>query len=457
MRIDLNRYIRAFKSLPPPVKEAEVQAEMFDEILVGSRSGELRTLQNYVKTAYYVRVTGEKTGTAYTERMDEDPHEVIVRALANSEYASDAVPARMHPPYPAPLRIIDDEQPEGVVQLWGTARELEKIASGLDCRVKRVSDCWVRKTTRRSRVVNSKGLDTYLENTYFKAVISVVAYGDGGKVCVGKAETTSKKLSGINLEDLARRAVGQATIQIGKQTEVNTGVYDAVLSNVVTRNILATAWQEFVGTYMVNGSSIYKGEIGERIGSTALSITDAPEHPMWGYNQAVDCEGTVCEKKAIVKEGRLVTPLHNLESAARAGHRPTGNAGRSALMSGSVPVNIITVPAVLYIEPGEDSVEKLTEKMGDGIYLTYSLDTFHSINIASGEFAIPCGGVVYRGGEKVGVVDQLTMVGNVKDLFTSIERVANDLTFEEFIGKSYSYGGPSLLVRQMKFAGRGAG
>jgi PmbA protein len=97
----------------------------------------------------------------------------------------------------------------------------------------------------------------------------------------------------------------------------------------------------------------------------------------------------------------------------------------------------------------------MIQTMDTGIYLTYSLDVFHSINIASGEFSIPCGGVVYKDGKPVGIADQLTIAGNLRDLLKDIRAVGNDLTLEEFMFyHNYSYGGPSLLVDQLAFASK---
>ena len=100
-------------------------------------------------------------------------------------------------------------------------------------------------------------------------------------------------------------------------------------------------------------------------------------------------------------------------------------------------------------------MDDMLQQMGNGIYLTYSLDVFHSINIASGEFSIPCGGILYQDGKPVGTADQLTIAGNLRDLFRDVLAVGNDLTLEEFMFyHNYSYGGPSLLVKELSFSSK---
>ena len=192
-------------------------------------------------------------------------------------------------------------------------------------------------------------------------------------------------------------------------------------------------------------------ELRAEVGSPLLNVTNAPDHPLTGYCLPVDHEGSACPKTAVVKDGKLANPLYTLSSAKKAGAASTGSAGRIAQMTGITPINITTVPAVIYIEPGGRTQEELIAEMGDGLFLTYCLDTFHAINLTSGEFSIPCGGVYYREGRPVGTVSQMIMAGNLRDMFRNIASLGDDLTFEEFYFKNYCYGGPSMLVKGLAF------
>jgi PmbA protein len=222
-----------------------------------------------------------------------------------------------------------------------------------------------------------------------------------------------------------------------------------VLSNQVTRNIMITAWMAFTKERMKSGNSPFRLEQKE-LASKPVNLVDDPTPAGWSVDYRLDSEGSFCEKTHILRGGVLENPLATLSSGVS-----TGNAGRIAGLSGTTPINLITVPSCIYIEAGESSVQELLREMGDGIYLTYSLDVFHSINIASGEFSIPCGGIVYKDGKPVGTADQLTIAGNLRDLFRDILAVGNDLTLEEFMFyHNYSYGGPSLLVKELSFSSK---
>ena len=260
-------------------------------------------------------------------------------------------------------------------------------------------------------------------------------------------------LKDLDCRALAAKALATADLSDGGGTlapaAVPSGKYAAVLSNQVTRNIMITAWMSFVRERMESGNSAFSMN-QPLAASEKVSLVDNPCPPNWSVDYRLDSEGTLCEKTDILRNGTLVTPLSTLSSGTS-----SGNAGRIAGLSGTTPINLITIPSCIYIESGDSTVEEMLQQMGDGIYLTYSLDVFHSINIASGEFSIPCGGILYKDGKPVGTADQLTIAGNLRELFRDILAVGNDLTLEEFMFyHNYSYGGPSLLVKELSFSSK---
>jgi PmbA protein len=389
-----------------------------------------------------------------SENLEEDAYALIGQALECAAHSQAREPEAFHAEGET-LRMVTGEDRWGLRHLQEAARELSQAALGMPG-VGAVEEISLRKIAYARRVLNSWGLDRYLENTYYSATLSLRPKRAKGGSPLGQVTALASSLDCLELSKLASVALVEANRIDGggnlSQIALPSGRYPAVLANAVAKNIMITAWQAFTGANLLSGASAFPLKPDLQVGSPSLSIIDDPRPAGWGANWCLDSEGTMCCKKDIVKQGRLVTPLHTLESAKRAGHAPTGNAGRVALLSGVTPINLIAIPSCIYIEPGSDSPEKLLERMGDGVYLTYSLDVFHSINISSGEFSIPCGGVHFRGGRPVGTVDQLTIAGNLKQLFADILAAGNDLALEEFMFyKNYCYGGPSLLLKGLSF------
>lgn len=439
----LNRYVDAFASLPEGIEWAEANADCREDVTLSIRGGKAAECQSAAKTAIYLRVSdGQREGTVYTENLEDDPQALLLSALKNARLCGQGGSSPIH-------RGGTEHRGESlradVQTMLETGASLEREV--LQNQGVHVLELTVRGSSAERQVVNSRGLNRSHAHSYYFLTLTVELDRPASPYPRAQVKASARQLDDIDLAALAARAVSKAALSDGcgllPRVTLPSGSYDCVLSAAVTCNILATAWQEFSGAAMTAGAAIYRPEQGAVIGSAALNMTDSPHVPGWGYNLALDSEGTINTSKAIVRQGRLVSPLHTLTSSDGAAG---GNAGRAALLTGVTPVSIITIPSIFYIEPGDQPPEALISAMGSGVHLTYSLDVFHSINITSGEYSIPCGGIIYRNGCPIGITSQMTMAGNLRDLFGGILAAGNDLTLDEFQYKNYCYGGPSLLI-----------
>jgi PmbA protein len=452
MKINLDAYRETFSHLPANVSAAEVCADLKEELNIAVCNGVQTAGESFSRTTLYLRASGDKTGTILTENLDEDPYVLIEKALEGAAFSQAEQAEPMNDGGHGCVITGDDSAT--AAQLREAACELEQVAMVLPG-VATIEKCSLRKTVTARRVMNSKGMDLYLEHTGYLATLSVRVKREHGRGPVGKTEMYVSMLSQLDFQRMAKIALENANRMDGggslQPVSVPSGTYRALLSADVTRNIMITAWMAFAGDRIQNGTSVFKPEM-EQIAAPRLCIVDDPTPPNWSVNYGLDSEGTLCRKKYVVKDGKLESPLCTKISNPDS---PGGNAGRIAGLSGTTPINLITVPSCIYVENGDSTVDEMIQTMDTGIYLTYSLDVFHSINIASGEFSIPCGGVVYKDGKPVGIADQLTIAGNLRDLLKDIRAVGNDLTLEEFMFyHNYSYGGPSLLVDQLAFASK---
>lgn len=450
MELNLNAYQAAFANLPANVKEAEVCADGHEELLIHVSGGIQTGSENFSKTTLYLRATGEKTGTVLTERLNDDPYQLMQKALDCASYSQAEVPEVMN--VSDSCHIVTGDASASPAQILAAACRLEQDAQALEG-VVAVTECFVRKTTLARRVLNSKGLDRFLEHTGYIASVRVKAKRPQGGP-MGTAESYVDTLTELDTKALAAKALYNADLCDGggslTPVSIPSGKYAAVLSNQVVRNMMITAWMAFTEERMRSGNSAFPRNPEGPIASELVNMVDDPTPANWSVDYRLDSEGTLCQKTDILRNGRLVQPIATLSSGVS-----SGNAGRIAGLSGTTPINLIPIPSCTYIEAGESSVEEMLQQMGNGIYLTYSLDVFHSINISSGAFSIPCGGIVYRDGKPVGTVDQLTIAGNLRDLLKDIQAVGNDLTLEEFMFyHNYSYGGPSLLVKELAFSSK---
>ena len=447
--IDLSRYQRAFQALPAGIRRAEVNAERIRRTTVHIRKGSAESSEAYDQTKYYVRAGRDRLGLVYTEKPDEDAAEVLRRAAENAEWAGRGPASPMNGPELSRQERQSGSEPtvSGMIAL-GAA--VEKRLARAD-----ILDLSVTATTREMHTVNTLGLDTGLETRWVELYAMISLPRKGMQPSVTETNMSAAAWQELSPDAFASKALRQAESYDGGGLPPMTvvgGKQDCVMTGQVMRNILMTAWRAFSLEAMQSGGSCFKSA-GETVGSPAVKLVNAPSHALSGKCWPVDSEGTPMAETVVVESGRLVHPLTTLVSASKAGLRSGGCAGRVPCMTGNVPIALTTVPGMFYLSPEAGvTQESLIRRMKTGLVLTYSLDLFHSVSIASGAFSVPCGGYYVKDGVPVGSVSQMTVAGTLRELFSGVEAVADDLDFDDFYFKNYCVGSPSALMRGLVFA-----
>ncbi|MBN1257765.1 MAG: TldD/PmbA family protein [Planctomycetes bacterium] len=163
--------------------------------------------------------------------------------------------------------------------------------------------------------------------------------------------------------------------------------------------------------------------LGKEIGGKGLNIVDDGSYGHTIGTQKVDDEGTPTGKTYLVREGVLSGHLHSLETAAKMGAKPTGNAraiGRS--------VSPLVRMTNTYIEGGETSFEEMLKGIDKGIYACHALggQTMMEMFTFSAAHA-------YRieNGQVGELIRDVTLSGNVFETLKNIEGFGNDFRLIE--------------------------
>jgi len=433
----LQKYREAFQRLPEGCTGAEVNALFEEKTSVTCVRGELTQCQASEASRLYLRATGSSTGMVYTENLELDPYLLIGQALENASGVEGGCPQPM-------LCGVRDKKLSDAVAESGAAGLID-LAGKLSLN-SMVEECSVSRIVRHSIVLNSCGTETEIKAPVCIASVSVQGNGEGN---LKISRLSRKNLTETDADEMLRRLEAEKALEHGelKYITLPGGCYDAVLSSAVTVNIMNTAWQLFAQRLMNCGRSSLR--IGDTLGSRKLFITDAAGTPESGFDFAIDMEGVRGPAQlCLVEAGVVKDSLRTLAEGSS-----TGCAGRSDLLSGNIHTELISIPRNIWIHGGEKSPEELISQMGTGIHLTYSMDEFHSLNIARGTFSIPCGGVYYENGKAIGRLQQMNLYGSFRELFGGLEEVGNDISMKPMeIYNSYCFGGPSMLIRKANFA-----
>jgi PmbA protein len=152
-----------------------------------------------------------------------------------------------------------------------------------------------------------------------------------------------------------------------------------------------------------------------------------------------DGEGLPTRKNTIVEKGVLTSYLLDTYSGKKMGLPSTGNASRSVGESPSVG------PTNFYLLPGTTSVEDIIKTVKDGLYVTELIG--FGINMVTGDYSRGAVGFWIENGELAYPVEEITIAGNLKQMFKDIDIIGSDLVFR---GRITS---PTIKIAEMMVAG----
>ncbi|MGH7927147.1 MAG: TldD/PmbA family protein, partial [Candidatus Binatia bacterium] len=181
------------------------------------------------------------------------------------------------------------------------------------------------------------------------------------------------------------------------------------------------------------------GKLGTQIGSSLLTVIDDATIPGALGSKPFDGEGLPTRKKTVVQGGILQSYLLDTYSGRKLGLPSTGNASRSV---GEPPG---VSPANFYLAPGRHSSEEIIRSIKQGLYITELIG--FGVNMVTGDYSRGAAGLWIENGELTHAVEEVTIAGNLKEMFQNIEMVGNDL---EMRGRICA---PTLKISQMTVAG----
>jgi len=161
-----------------------------------------------------------------------------------------------------------------------------------------------------------------------------------------------------------------------------------------------------------------------------IRIHEQPFLPKALGSSAYDGEGVAASAHDIVTDGILASYVLGSYSARKLGMESTGNAGG---------VHNLT------IEPGDQNQQGLLATMDTGLLVTELIG--QGVNQVTGDYSRGAAGFWVEGGVIQYPVEEITIAGNLKDMYQNIVAVGNDVDLRRNTRTG------SILVAQMTVAG----
>jgi len=186
----------------------------------------------------------------------------------------------------------------------------------------------------------------------------------------------------------------------------------------------------------VSGGSLYRkasfllDSLGKQVFSPIVTVVERPHLPRGQASSWFDDEGVATRDRDVVRNGVLRGYFLGSYSARKLGMKTTGSAGGNH--------NLI-------LEGGGLDFPGLIRKMGRGLLVTELLG--HGVNLVTGDYSRGAAGFWVEGGEIRHPVEEITIAGNLRDMFRSVVAIGSDTLTRG----SRTTG--SILVEEMTIAG----
>ena len=223
----------------------------------------------------------------------------------------------------------------------------------------------------------------------------------------------------------ARRALSRLGARKIKTCKVPV-LFEAPLASSLIGNFV----QAVSGGSLYRKSSFLVDSLGKRVFSKKVQISERPHLRGAFASTMFDSDGVATREREVVVDGILQGYFLSAYSARKLGMQTTANAGGCH--------NLI-------IHPGKRDFAGLLKKMGRGLLVTELLG--QGVNYVNGDYSRGAAGYWVEGGKIVHPVEEVTIAGNLRDMFRNVASVGNDV----LIRGSKQVG--SILVEQMKVAG----
>jgi PmbA protein len=411
---------------------------------VGVRNAELEEVEREEARDLGLRVfVGRRQATvSASDLSDATRARLVERAVAMARlapedpYAGLAPQDRLAQAPHADLDVFDPSE-RTAEALEAAAAEAEAAALSVEG-VARSEGGHASWSASEWRLVTSHGFDGRHKGSAFSLGVGVIAEKDGAMERGGESRATRYLSDLPGAAEIGLKAGERAVARVGPRKIASTTA-PVIFENRIATQVLSPLLGAISGPAIARGSSFLKDKLGQRVLPAGVDMIDDPFRLRGLGSTPFDDEGVAVERRNIVENGVITTWLLNSAAAAQLGMASTGHASRGLAGPSGVSTHN------LHLAPGENDKAGLMAEAGSGLLITSMFGP--SLNGNTGDWSAGVSGFWFEDGQLAYPVSEVTVAGNLIDLYARLVR-GSDL---EFRG---SFNSPSLMFDAVAIAGK---
>ena len=233
----------------------------------------------------------------------------------------------------------------------------------------------------------------------------------------------------LSLELLAKSAVDRAVSRLGGQ-KLKTRKMPVLFSSRLSSGLIGSFIGAISGSNLYRKNSFLMDSIGQLVFPESVRIHEQPHLLGALGSSSFDSEGVPTRNNVLVDHGRVCQYVLGSYSARKMGLKTTANAGGVFNLT---------------VDPTAGDFSEVLKKMGTGLLVTELMG--NGANAITGDYSRGASGFWVENGQIQYPVEEITIAGNLKDMFRSIVAIGSD------INPNMSTRCGSILIEEMMVAG----
>ena len=426
---------------------AEAVAREGDEFSTVVRMGSVETLKESGSRALGLRVfMGHRAATTYTSDFSREGVERLVSgavalAKVTSEDPSSGLPeASQLGAIGTDLDLYyEDVYSLAPVDRIEHARRAEAAAMNVDARINNSDGGSFDAATGRKVLANSLGFVGEYRRSYCSVSAIPIAQSDGGDMQRDYWYSAARAMKKLESPESVGAEAARRTLRRLGAKKVPTMQVPVVLDPLTAASIVGNVFDAASGDAIYRGASFFAGKLGEQVAGENITVIDDATIPGGFGSSPFDDEGVPSQRTVVIDRGVLKSYLLNTYTARKLGLQTTGNASRG--LAGTPGIGA----GNFFLQPGEKTPQQIIAGVKKGLYLTGFLG--FGVNLVTGDFSRGANGIWIENGELTFPVEEITVAGNLKEMFMNITEIGNDFEFRS------STAAPTIRIDGLTLAG----
>ncbi len=323
------------------------------------------------------------------------------------------------------------------------AKRAEAAAMAFDPRIQNSGGANFDTGTSRKILTNSRGFTGEYRRSHCGFSVSPIATDEKGGMQRNYWYSSSRTASKLESPEEIGRIAAQRTLRRLGARRVSTQKAPVVFSPEIARSIIGNIFDAANGDAIYRHATFFDDMLDKQVAGENITVIDDGTMMLDGIGgfgtSPFDGEGLPSRRTVLVRNGVLESYVNNSYTARKLGMKSTGNASRG--LAGNPGIG----SGNFYLEPGTQTPEEIIGGIKSGLYVTETMG--FGVNLVTGDYSQGAAGLWIENGELAYPVEEITIAGNLKDMYRNIVAIGNDLVFRS------SAAAPTIHVEGMTIAG----